>query len=73
MESFIRGIDPDVGPLETDTDDRDMPLPAPLPDMMAIGSRGGAVQQADHNAIVQDAGVYYALFFNLQRNTPTGP
>ena len=26
--------------------------------MMAIGSRGGAVQLADHNAIAPDAGVY---------------
>ena len=25
---------------------------------MAIGSRGGAVQLADHNAIAPDAGVY---------------
>ena len=58
MEGFTRGIDPDVGPLETDTDDRDMQLAAPLPDMMAIGSRDGAVQLADHNAIAPDAGVY---------------
>lgn len=53
LEGFTRGIDPDVDPLETDTDDGDM-----LPNIMAIGSRGRAVQLADHNAMAPDAGVY---------------
>lgn len=58
-ESFIRGIDPDVGALESKIDDdRDMHLAAPLPDMMAIGDRDGDVQLADHYAIAPDAGVY---------------
>jgi hypothetical protein len=35
-----------------------MQLAASLPDMMAIGRRGGAVQLADHNAIAPDAGAY---------------
>ena len=56
--SFTRGIDSDVGPLETKTDDRDMQLIVPLPDMMAISCRSGAVQSAGHNAIALDAGVY---------------
>ena len=58
MEDFTRGIDPDVVLCETDTDDRDMRLAAPSPDMMVIGSRGGAVQPADHNVIAPDAEVY---------------
>lgn len=58
VEDLTSDIDPDVGSLETDTDDRDMQLAAPLLYMMPIGSRGGAVQLADHNAIAPDAGVY---------------
>jgi hypothetical protein len=46
-QGYTRGIDPDVGPLEVDNDDRDMELAAPLPDMMAIDGRNGVVQLAD--------------------------
>ena len=35
-----------------------MQLAAPLPDMMIIGGRDGAVQLADHYAIAPDAKVY---------------
>jgi hypothetical protein len=57
-QGYTRGIDPDVGPLEVDNDDRDMQLAAPLPDMMAIDGRNGVVQLADHYAIAPAAGVY---------------
>ena len=57
-EGFTRGIDPDVGPLDVGPHDKDMQLAAPLPDMMIIGGRDGAVQLADHYAIAPDAGVY---------------
>ena len=35
-----------------------MQLAAPLPDMMIVGGRYGAVQLSDHYAIAPDAGVY---------------
>ena len=57
-QGYTRGIDPDVGPLEVDNDDRDMQLAAPLPDMMAIDGRNGVVQLADHYVIAPAAGVY---------------
>jgi hypothetical protein len=58
-EGFTRGIEPDVGPLEIDNDDRDMQLAAPLPDMMSIDDRNEAAQLADHDAIAPAAGVDY--------------
>jgi Reverse transcriptase (RNA-dependent DNA polymerase) len=57
-QGYTRGNDPDIGPLETDRDDRDLQLAAPLPDMMAIEGRNGVVQLADNYAIAPAAGVY---------------
>jgi hypothetical protein len=57
-KGYTRGIDPDVGPLEVDNDDRDMQLTAPLPDMIGIDGRNGVVQLADHCVIAPAAGVY---------------
>jgi Reverse transcriptase (RNA-dependent DNA polymerase) len=56
-EGFTRGMDPDLGPLDLDIDDRDPQLTAPLPEMMPLDGRDGAVQLADHQAIAPDAGV----------------
>ena len=50
-EGFTRAIDPDVGSLDVGPHDKDMQLAAPLPDMMIIVCRDGAVQLADHYAI----------------------
>ena len=64
-EGFTRGIDLDVGP-----HDKDMQLAAPLPDMMIIGGRDGALQLADHYAIAPDAGVYNS---NTMQDHDDGP
>ena len=44
-KGYTHGIDPDVGPLEVDNDDKDMQLTAPLPDMIGINGRNGVVQR----------------------------
>ena len=65
----MRGIDPDLGALKADNDERDMQLAAPLPGMMAIdGTKDGRNGKADHYAIAPAAGANELRDFNSEHS-----